>query len=219
MIAVPTYQRAATLVRCTLALLRRHAIDPGRVTLFVADADEEAVYEALLPLEYRRRIVRAVVGMRAVRNFIQQFYGDGVPVVALDDDVRDVVQRRDGRTLTPVADLAELFTDAFALADRAGAGLWGVYPVANALFMKPTVTYDLRYVVGCLWGCWNSTVDSLAVTLDDKEDYERTLKWYIEIERDVWMWNVRLLKLQLIKPDKKLFIFLNNIIRNIKFSR
>ena len=57
--------------------------------------------------------------------------------------------------------------------------LFGFYPVANAFFMKDAPpTQDLRYVIGSVWGIINpGTV--LTVTIDDKEDYLRSVIMYI----------------------------------------
>jgi len=61
---------------------------------------------------------------------------------------------------------------------RHKASLFGVYPVKNLFFMKdsPVISYDLRFCVGTLWGCINRK--DLLITIDEKEDFERTLLCY-----------------------------------------
>ena len=51
------------------------------------------------------------------------------------------------------------------------------------------MTFDLRYIVGAVWGTVNTHDTKLSVTLDDKEDFERTLKFYIRDGRVVRMEN------------------------------
>jgi hypothetical protein len=41
--------------------------------------------------------------------------------------------------------------------------------------MRPTITRDLRYIMGGLYGVINRRIH---VTLDDKEDFERTMLYY-----------------------------------------
>jgi len=59
-----------------------------------------------------------------------------------------------------------------------GIFLWGVYPLANARFMTPTVTTDLRFIVGPMWGMINRHRQELHSTIDEKENAERTLQYY-----------------------------------------
>ena len=48
--------------------------------------------------------------------------------------------------------------------------------------MKKKVSYELKYIIGSFWGCINKKIllenDELA-GLGDKEDYERTIKYYM----------------------------------------
>jgi hypothetical protein len=57
--------------------------------------------------------------------------------------------------------------------------LWGIYPVLNPLFMKKRVKLGLNYIVGAFWGVINTHEPGMEVSLDDKEDFERTLKFYM----------------------------------------
>lgn len=175
-IAIPSYHRADTLPVKTLALLKRLGADLGRVTVFVADGHEEANYRATCP---GLRIVVGEPGMRAIRNFIQSYYPEGTPVLNLDDDLQDLHRRLNPTTSVPLKDW-DWVPNAFQAAKNEGASLWGIYPIVNPLFMKNTVTTDLRYIIGALWGLWNTHDPATYVTLDDKEDFERTLKFYLK---------------------------------------
>lgn len=178
-VAIPSYQRAGTLAAKTLPLLLERGVDPDRVTVFVADDDEADAYHPVTEAAGVALAV-AVPGMGAVRNFIMAHYPADTRLVQVDDDLMDIRRRVDPKTTTPVADLpSEVFAEGFSMADMVGAGLWGIYPVLNPMFMKPRTTTDLRYIVGCFWG---STVHHAAhqlVTLDDKEDFERTIRYYL----------------------------------------
>jgi hypothetical protein len=176
-IAIPSYRRAETLARKTLAYLKTTDVPLARATVFVASDQERQDYEAVLGGEVR--IVVGALGMRGARNFIQQHYADGARVFCLDDDVSGLFERIDPKTLQPLTRLRNFVDTGFSLAERSRVRLWGVYPVCNPFFMKPKTTLDLRYIVGCCWGVTNDRSAQLAVTLDDKEDFERTLKFYL----------------------------------------
>jgi hypothetical protein len=45
--------------------------------------------------------------------------------------------------------------------------------------MKDRVTEDLRYIIGSMWGIINPGIDALKVTLDDKEDVQRSIIMYV----------------------------------------
>jgi hypothetical protein len=96
----------------------------------------------------------------------------------MDDDIKGFMELH-GEKGVPLTRFCEKINSAFALAKRTGFRLFGFYPVANAFFMKDAPpTQDLRYVIGSVWGIINpGTV--LTVTIDDKEDYLRSVIMYI----------------------------------------
>jgi len=168
-IAIPSYQRAPRLRDSTLPLLERHLIPAELIDVFVADASEQAVYAATLdPWTYSRLIV-AVPGMGAVRNFITDYYDEGQHILFIDDDIRDLISLND-------LNLKTFIISAFAACRAHNLSLFGIYPVSNKFFMRPTMTTDLRYIIGCFYGVINRRIH---VTLDDKEDFERTMLYYL----------------------------------------
>lgn len=177
-VLVPSYRRPGCLVRKTLPLLLARGVDPADITVVVADTDEDATYRAAIRAAgLDARTVVAVPGMAAVRNWIADTYRG--PVVQIDDDVSDVMQWVDPKTTVPVPSLPALFGEGFAHADAAGAELWGIYPVPNPYFMRPRVMTDLRYIEGGFWGTTLTGAPHQRVTLDDKEDYERSIRYYL----------------------------------------
>lgn len=179
-VAIPSYQRRVTLASRTLPLLRRGGVDPARITVFVASAQERQAYAQALPVGLYGQIVVGVPGMGAIRNFINTHYPDGTRLLQIDDDLQAIQYVGADGELADVADLDALFGRGFDELDRMGATLFGFYPVANAFFMRgERVTTDLRYVVGAAFGVLNAHADHCQVTVDDKEDFERTLKHYL----------------------------------------
>jgi hypothetical protein len=186
-VAIPSYKRAATLKKKTISLLQRQNIDKDRIYIFVADEEEKELYTAELP-EYYREIVVGVVGMGAIRNFITDYFPEGQRIFHIDDDIdrfnlltREKVKKEEikaeSRPFQP-DELHQAICHGFKECDETGFGLWGIYPAPNDYFMRTNVTYDLRYIPGGYWGCVNSK--SIRITMDDKEDFERSIKFYLK---------------------------------------
>ncbi len=179
-VAIPSYQRAETLRDKTLSLLQRYGIDPGVITVFVADKEEAARYRDVLRLGTYSRIVVGQLGITAQRNFMLDYFPDGASVLSIDDDITGVSFSAGPTQLEPCSDLKNLANEAFAVCRRTGARLWGLYPVANPYFMKQSVSTDLKFIIGCFHGYINQGGASpLRVTLHDKDDVERTCNCYL----------------------------------------
>ena len=176
-IAIASYRRARVLCERTLALLRKHAIPADRIHIFVANEAEEHEYMQTLPPEdYHIHV--AVLGVAAVRSFIIDFFPTGTHVFSIDDDIKDIVEIS-GDKLRPIEDLQGFVTHSFEEAMRRGVRLWGLYPVNNRLFMEETSTTGLVFVIGCCFGIITPGPGILHCTLDDKDDFQRSLSFYL----------------------------------------
>lgn len=181
-IAIPTYRRYDILCRKTLGyLFRCYPEQEIPVTLFVANADEEAAYRLALrqrKWEERVKIVRGKAGLGPQRNFIQQYYPEGTNLWQMDDDL-DGLFERTGKQLIPTHYPLEMARDAFRMLRGYRLRLWGVYPVDNDFFMDSFISFDLRYIVGACFGIIVTHDSRTYVRLEDKEDFERTLRYYV----------------------------------------
>ena len=180
-IVIPSYKRAETCRDKTLAVLHEYRIPKEKITVVVADKDEKATYEAILDPKTYGTILVGVPGLSDVRNWIFEHFPKGTPLVSCDDDIRgfieyDASQKRHERKLRS---LSNVIKRGFSECKKAGCGFWGVYPSANGFFMKPTVTTDLRFIIGSFWGCLNPGKD-IHLDRSEKEDYERTIKFFIK---------------------------------------
>lgn len=174
-VAIPSHARADRINRMALRALADAGIDHDIVRVFVAP-DELDTYRAAVDPGLCAEVLPGALGVAANRAAIAAYYGDGARVVQLDCDVRAVVRRTNDRRLAPVVDLHAELVDIFYATEAAGARLWGVYPVANAGWMKTRVNTGLLFCWGSMFG---HVVDqSLNSQLDQKDDYERTLRYY-----------------------------------------
>ena len=179
-IAIPSYKRAETLRDKTLAVLAEYSIPIQKIHVFVANKEEYEIYKHTLKKDSYGFLHIAKPGMAAVRNFITQFFPVGKPIFNMDDDIRGFIEwsptaRRNER---PLRDLQAAITHGFQEARRTGFRLFGFYPVANGFFMKKEHTEDIRYIIGSVWGIINPG-KILTVSIDDKEDYLRSVIMYI----------------------------------------
>lgn len=168
-VAVPTFHRRDLLSRRTLPLLLDHGVPADRITVYAGDDDQ---YQ--LPAGVGLRRVPA--GLANASNAITDDHDPGAAVVRCDDDLRQVLQLVDGR-LVPVPRLDGLFSAAFAALRHERLTLWGVYPVANTLFMDGRWSVGLWFAMGTLFGYLN--VPGIRSTLAVKNDYERSLQHYV----------------------------------------
>lgn len=175
-IVVPSYRRVDTFKNKTLAMLDSYSVDMNRLHVFVASLEEEKRYRTVTPGE--ATIVIGVPGMMNIRNYISEHFDDGQALVCLDDDIDGLYRRMNAKKYTRLERFDDMQEAGFKACDRSGARLWGIYPVLNAMFMKPRTLVGFRYIVGCVWGCYNSK--HLKVTTDDKEDFERSILYYRE---------------------------------------
>ena len=184
-VAIPSYKRPATLRDKTLSVLSTYAIPPHKIHVFVASQAEYDEYTStLLPNTYGFLHI-AKPGMAAVRNFITGFFPEDQAILNMDDDIRGFIEydpantnKRHERLLRSLSDVIDR---GFEEARKTGYRLFGFYPVANGYFMRPGAapTSDLRYIIGSVWGILNPGLGALRVTIDDKEDYLRTVIMYL----------------------------------------
>jgi hypothetical protein len=174
---IPSYKREETVQKKTLATLQRYGIPANQITIFVANDEQKAVYAAALPKGAVKELIVGQPGLAQVRNFILDYYPKGTRIVMMDDDVTGFVERREDGGIRPLKSLKAVIHKGFAEAAKAGATLWGVYPVPNGFFMKPTITRDLKFIIGSFWGIINPGAgpDGIRLPMSEKEDYIRTL--------------------------------------------
>jgi cellulose synthase/poly-beta-1,6-N-acetylglucosamine synthase-like glycosyltransferase len=179
-VAIPSYKRHEAIKEKTLATLKRYGIPSSKITIFVANKDEEALYKSSLVAGSYGKIVVGVKGMHDIRNFITGYYPIGTKIVNIDDDIKGFLEYDEGvkRKERPLKSLIGVIKRGFMECEKAKTKLWGVYPVANGYFMKPKVSTEIRYIIGSFWGCINPGIKEVKVTVDDKEDYQRSILYY-----------------------------------------
>jgi hypothetical protein len=180
-VVIPSYKRPEGCRDKTLRVLHEYGIPKEKIYVVVADKEQEKLYkEALDPKTYGHILV-GVPGLPEVRNWIFDHFPKGTPLISFDDDVTGLIEydaskKRHERRLVS---LKKVFERGFSECEKHKCRLWGVYPSANGFFMKPTVTTDLKFCVGPMWGCFNPGKEvRIDIGQGEKEDYMRTIQFY-----------------------------------------
>lgn len=179
-IAIPSYKRAKLCAEATIATLIRYGIDLSRVTVWVANEDEEKDYRAVLPAEVKIGV--AVLGKVNAQRYYHSQYPKGTPLLNLDDDLYDINQKV-GEKLEPLSvPLDEVIRTGFSVAEKVGAKLWGINAVANGFFLSDSITVGLRYICGNIYGNYagdEAILGDRVTAGSSGDDYETTLRSFI----------------------------------------
>ena len=193
-IAIPSYKRHETLKKRTLALLREYKIPANKIYIFVATAEEKKIYEEALDSKTYRELVVGKPGIQHIRNFMPKYFPEGQKIVYMDDDLYHVWEcvntikplDKKNNKLVKMKSLDGFIKRAFKLSETSGFSNWGVYPTDNPYFMKPTskdinkyVSTKLTFLIGFLTGVINNHRAEIR-TIGDKEDYERSIKYFLK---------------------------------------
>lgn len=190
---IPSYKRSSYIASKTLKLLLTFQVPQQNIYVFVVAEDKED-YQKELSLYPDIHIIVGPVGLHHMRNFIRDYFPEDTELVQMDDDIEDLYQMKEDTSIDninsckryPLYPISKeefhfFIQDAFQELRNHGIYLFGIYPVKNGFFMKdlPYKTYDLRFCVGVMWGCINQHAKNLYLDLEEKEDVERTLRYYV----------------------------------------
>lgn len=197
-IAIPSYKRPDTLKNQTLRVLKEQKMDPIKIHIFVADKEQKKEYENVIDKKDYHKMIIGKPGIKNIRNFMAQYFKEGQYIVYIDDDIYKInetvnpnannksIYNKKNNKMIPLKSLKKLIEQAFKLSEKTKITNWGVYPVDNPYFMKPTcknvneyVSTKLCYIIGYLTGVINNKKCEIR-TIDDKEDYERSIKYYLK---------------------------------------
>ncbi len=177
-VAIPTYKRYKLLREKTLKTLNDGGVDPKKIHIFVANKEEAELYKAEIPSTMYGKIVVGVIGITPQRRFIVKHFKEGQNIVSIDDDIAGLYKMNGPNKLVPLKNVDDFFKSAFDECKKEKLNLWGVYPVCNAFYMKPKTSYNLKFIVGALYGFINRYDKDLVPTLGEKEDYEMSILYY-----------------------------------------
>ena len=180
-IAIPSVTRSETLLNKTISYLSKTNIDLSKVDIFLSKAEELEEYKNKLKNFPVNFIISNNSSINEQRNFIVKHYPVGQYVMGLDDDIQSVETKINDKKTEPLLQLKELGHQAFDLCLKNKFNLWGINASFNPFFMKHTISFNLKFIIGCFYGWINTHEDKALINYDKritKEDYERTVKYY-----------------------------------------
>lgn len=151
-IAIPTYARIKALTTKTLPTLERMKVDKDKIHIFVANDDEAEKYRDAVGNDYR--IIVGVKGISRQRKFYHEWFPAETKIVSIDDDVEDVLEKKDNRMVPTTYTIDELVNEAYEYCEIVGARLWGLHHGSNAFYMKNEIYAGLRYCAATFMGSY-----------------------------------------------------------------
>lgn len=183
-IAIPSYKRSHIIKDKTLRMLVvKHRINPTVIDIFVANEEERELYEKNVPKNYYDNIIVGVPCIGKQRNFIHSYYPEGQYILQVDDDIKGIKIRVNSKQLLEIDDLNMFILEMFSVCKMNGCRLWGIYPVDNPYFMSNKIVFDLKYIAAGFMGVINEQDPDLLVELEDKEDFERSIRYFIKYHK------------------------------------
>jgi hypothetical protein len=183
-VCIPSYKRAELCNEKTLSTLKQNKIQKDKIFVYVANKEEYDIYEKTLDKSLYNKLIIGKKGLVPQRQFISEEWPEGKNIVFFDDDVQSIDLKMStfkNKTLN------DFFNYAFSECKKQKSFIWGVYPVFNPFFRKgrPEMTTSQNYIVGAFYGIINRPhLKSIQLTLTkengQKEDVERTIKYFIE---------------------------------------
>lgn len=193
---IPSLSRTTIILQKTLPLLiEKFGIQQTTIYVFVIEEEYLEYFHQITTKYPNVQIQTGPLGLHHMRNHIRKFFPEGTKMVCLDDDIDDIVEMREDLSIEnkksckryPLHSLTSqefqiLLSNAFQILEERKIHLFGFYPVKNGYFMKslPNISYDLRFCVGSFWGCINQHSSNLLLSIEEKEDFERTLQYYTQ---------------------------------------
>lgn len=179
-VAIPSYDRADEIISKTLNTLHEGGVSKNKIYIFVANKQQEKLYEETVPKNLYHKIIVGKKGIANQRIFISKYFPDGQYIISMDDDVEEMQIMKNKDKLVKMHDLDKFFKDAYKELKKEKLYIWGIYPVRNPFFMKKTISDHLRFIIGVTFGYINRHDSKLypSLKLKTKEDYEQSIMFY-----------------------------------------
>ena len=180
-IAIPSYKRHDILLTKSLKTLISGGVPASKIYIFVANKEEHEIYEKNIPKEMYHDLVIGVKGITNQRRFILNYFPEGQEIVSIDDDVEGLYKSKGTTKLVQVKNIDKFYKEAFERLHKEHLYIWGIYPVRNPFFMKDTVTTNLKFIIGTMYGFINRHNPKLQPSkkIKEKEDYEQSILYYM----------------------------------------
>lgn len=180
-VAIPSYKRPELISSKTLLTLETGKVPSQNIYIFVASSEEAKEYKTKVPKHLYHKVVVGKLGITPQRIFISKYFPENTHIVSMDDDISSVHQLH-GAALSQLQNLHTFFIKAFETCKQHNLYIWGIYPVLNPFYMKPTTsTTGLKFILGTMYGYINRPKSKdVLPSLPEKEDFEMSILYYLK---------------------------------------
>lgn len=167
--AIPSYNRAYK--QTTVNYLHGIGVGKERIFVFVQTDSDERAYEESIG-DKAKIIKRRANKCAEARNNVLNTLSAAHRILMLDDDVKaiGVLKGETIQRLETASEMDDLFSKCFKTSEKAGVGVFGVYPVYNAFFMETTIS--TRSPINTVFGFAKGFKGRYDESYDTKEDAE-----------------------------------------------
>lgn len=179
-IAIPSYKRAEILSERTLAMLTGFGISPDKIFIFLSSDDNIDEYKRLCP-RHAGRIVISPNGFLPTMRFLHNYFPVGTNVLCMEDDTRELWIKVDDkkRRKMEAHEFSRLVGVGFNECVRTGAKMWGLYPVANPMFMKHKINHGLKFIFGVFQAFISTHNPEVLPTIPLVADIELSIRFFL----------------------------------------
>jgi hypothetical protein len=177
-VAIPSLKRSNLLVNKTYKFLKKHNVEDSNIYVFVIDNEFE-IYKEALP---NCNIVVGRFTAKNNKNYILDYFKENTAILQLDDDIKDMYESIDEKTLTPLQDLNNFVSEGLTKLRDEKCNVMGVYPIKNAGWMmanKNAVSSSLNYCCGACILVLNYRLTQRR-RLNLVEDFEFSLRNFLQ---------------------------------------
>ena len=174
--AIPTFERYDILNTKTLNFLNKHNIENKEVYIFIRNGDSQ--FDTYKELENKGYNIIACdsIGAGMKHNFITEYFDEGVFIIELDDDIKELINEQK----KPITNFQEDMNEMIEIMKKESINYGGIYQCDNDLFMrkqKNKYTYDLRYLLGIVR--IRRICKDIKVITNYAEDFEFCLRHFV----------------------------------------
>jgi hypothetical protein len=180
-IAIPSYKRSKVVKDKSINYLINDCnIKPKLIDVFVANKKEYKDYKYLE--SFGINIIVGVITLKEQRKYINNYYNDGDFIIQIDDDINYLTKKK-GKSTEKFVEIDKLIKIGFNECLKHRTKIFGITPTNNHFFMDNKISTNLKFINGGFFGIIIDKDKNLEINVNEKEDYERTIKYFIKFKK------------------------------------
>lgn len=180
-IAIPSYKRPKVVKEKSINyLINNCKIEPKIIDVFVANKNEYEDYKYLKKIGVN--VIIGIITLKEQRIFINNYYDDGDFIIQIDDDINYLTIKK-GKSTEQFNEIDKLIKIGFNECLKHRTKIFGITPTNNHFFMSNKISTNLKFINGGFFGIIIDKDKNLDSNVNEKEDYERTIKYFLKFKK------------------------------------